>query len=271
MFSFVGSHESIDALPKQYTSAEPERKPRRGRRSASPALALESALRSPYNGAVIGGRHSMRRHAANAVTVLRLALTPVFVWAVGSARSVAGGWLAAGCFVVIAGSDFLDGHLARRLRSASNAGRMLDHGSDICFVSAALTTYWWLGVVPWWVPASILAAFAAYVVDSLRQRGPSAQPRLIGSRIGHAGGILNYALIGVLVGNETVGMQLVPPALLQVCFWIVPIYSGAAIVCRLPRRAERETRHGGASPADRKGDAVQKQPHARGPRGRIQT
>jgi phosphatidylglycerophosphate synthase len=148
--------------------------------------------------------------------------------------------LSAGLFAVIAGSDFLDGQLARALRSASDAGRLLDHASDICFVVASLSLYWWLGIIPWWVPASVVGAFVVYVGDSWRQREASAWVRLIGSRIGHIGGVLNYALIGILVGNETLGIRLLPRGLLEAVFWLVPLYSGAAIASRLmPREALR--------------------------------
>jgi phosphatidylglycerophosphate synthase len=173
------------------------------------------------------------RHAANAVTALRIALTPVFLWGVLRVEDGGSGWPAAAVFTVVALTDFVDGRIARRLGAESASGRVLDHAADIAFILASLGAYVGLGVVPWWVPASIVAAFAVYVVDSLRRSG--VQPSLISSRIGHAGGVCNYALIGVLVGNDTVGLGWLPPWVMRLLFTLVPIYSAASILTRLLR------------------------------------
>lgn len=173
---------------------------------------------------------SLTRHAANAVTALRIALTPVFLYAVLRAEGHGSGWPAAALFTAVAVSDFADGRVARRFGTATAGGRVLDHAADIVFVLASLALYVALGAAPWWVPASIAAAFSAYVVDSLR-RGPRRSP--IGSRIGHLGGVCNYALIGVLVGNDTVGLEWLSPWTMRLVFAAVPLYSAAAILARL--------------------------------------
>ena len=69
----------------------------------------------------------LARHAANAVTALRIVLTPVFLWCVLAARDGGSGWPAAAVFAVVALSDFVDGRIARRLGAAGAAGQMLDH------------------------------------------------------------------------------------------------------------------------------------------------
>jgi phosphatidylglycerophosphate synthase len=175
------------------------------------------------------------RQAANAVTALRIALTPVFLWCVLRARDGSSGWPAAAVFALVALSDFTDGRIARRFGAAGARGRMLDHAADITFILVALGLYVGLGAVPWWVPVSIAAAFAAYVIDSLRRSG--GRPALIGSRLGHLGGVGNYGLIGVLVGNDTVGLGWLPPWLMDGLFALVAIYSAASILTRVvPRR-----------------------------------
>jgi phosphatidylglycerophosphate synthase len=121
----------------------------------------------------------------------------------------------------------------------------LNHAADIVFILAALGLYVALGVVPWWVPASMAAAFAVYVADSLRRS--HARPSLIGSRIGHVGGICNYVLVGVLVGNHTLGLGWLPASALRGLFLLVPIYSAASIATRLvsaPRPATPAARVG---------------------------
>jgi len=185
---------------------------------------------------------SLTRHAAHAVTALRVALAPVFVCSVLRAEGGASGWPAAGLFGVVALSDFVDGRIARRLGADSRGGRVFDHAADIGFILAALALYVGLGVVPWWVPAAIAAAFATYVIDSLRRSG--ARPTLIGSRLGHLGGVCNYVLIGTLVGNHTVGLGWLPPWVMHGLFALVPLYSAASIATRLLPRLLREAAAG---------------------------
>jgi len=137
-------------------------------------------------------------------------------------------------FAVAAASDVVDGRLARRAGTASAAGRFFDHLADIGFILVALSAYVRLGLAPWWVPASIAASFAFYFVDSLR-RTPRA-PSLIGSRLGHWGGVANYVLIGVLVFNHSAGLEVLPPAVMMLLFLLVPLYSFGAIAARLLSR-----------------------------------
>ncbi len=179
----------------------------------------------------------LKRSLANLVSTLRIVLTLPFAWSVLAAPRHGTGWLAAGLFAAIAVSDFVDGRIARRTGAASAAGQALDHGADIGFLLTSFAAYVALGAVPWWVPASIAAAFATYVADSLRRT--ERRPSLIGSRIGHAGGICNYALIGVLVGNYTMALNWLPRPLMQALFALVPLYSAASIASRVvsaPRR-----------------------------------
>ena len=60
-------------------------------------------------------------------------------------------------FIVAAISDGLDGYLAKRFAWTSKLGRFLDPLSDklllvVVFVEAA-----WLGLVPWWLTAAVVA------------------------------------------------------------------------------------------------------------------
>jgi len=180
-------------------------------------------------------RSGFPRHAGDVLTSLRLGLTPVFVLLVmwSGPRDAAAGWMAVAVFASVAASDFFDGRLARRVGNPGLGGRVLDHGADILFVLSALLSYVARGLAPWWVPASIAAAFATYALGSWSDGDHPLRP----SRIGHTGGVLNYGLIGVLVCNDTAGLWLLPRELLTGLFLLVPLYSGAAIVERLWPRA----------------------------------
>jgi len=183
--------------------------------------------------------HMLQRlgpHSANALTAGRILLTPVFMALICAAPGTpAVGWLAVIVFAAIAASDVIDGRLARRWGSASSGGRTFDHLADIGFILAALWTYTRLGLVPWWLPAAIATSFGFYVVDSWSR--PLARGSLIGSRVGHAGGVCNYVLIGVLVCNDSAAIRALSDATLHVLFCLVPVYSGLAIITRLGTRS----------------------------------
>lgn len=173
-----------------------------------------------------------RSWLANAVTGLRVVCIPVFVLLAQTAagHGAAYGWIAGLVFAVAAASDVIDGRLARRAGTASNGGRFFDHFADIGFILGALACYVHLGLAPWWVPASIALSFAFYLVDSLRRTARA--PSLIGSRLGHLGGIANYVLIGVLVFNHSAAIELLPAWFMTLLFALVPIYSFGAILSR---------------------------------------
>jgi CDP-diacylglycerol---glycerol-3-phosphate 3-phosphatidyltransferase len=114
-------------------------------RPAQPALPGRPALPGP--GLV---------NAANALTVLRLVLVPVFV-----ACLLAGGtgWRVAAfvVFGVASVTDLLDGRLARSRGLITDFGKIADPIADKALTGAALVTLSALGELAWWVTAVILA------------------------------------------------------------------------------------------------------------------
>ena len=94
-------------------------------------------------------------NAANALTVLRLALVPVFV-----ACLLAGGpgWRVAAfaVFSVASVTDLLDGRVARRRGLITDFGKIADPIADKALTGSALVTLSALGELPWWVTAVIL-------------------------------------------------------------------------------------------------------------------
>jgi phosphatidylglycerophosphate synthase len=176
---------------------------------------------------------SLRRHGANAVTSLRLVLTPLFLWVVQQAYHGGPCWVAGLLFVVIAASDVLDGTVARAAGSASRRGRLFDHVTDLAFVFSSLLLFVEHGVVPWWVPTAVGASFALYVADSWRRSDAAARLDLQGTRIGHAGGIVNYVVIGALVGNDVCRFRVLGESALHVLFGMVLLVSAASVLTRL--------------------------------------
>ncbi len=111
-------------------------------------------------------------------------------------------------FGLIAASDMLDGWLARRRHQESAFGRVLDHLCDVGFILAALSMFAWQGWVPWWLPAAIAWAFGLYATRSWWLTAGTTGaigPTLIGSRLGHLGGILNYGAVGLVALDLCMG------------------------------------------------------------------
>lgn len=84
----------------------------------------------------------------NALSVLRLALVPVFVWLMLVAH--ADGWAFA--LLVVSGvTDWLDGKLARLLDQQSRVGELLDPLVDRVYMVVTLVTFVARGIIPWWL------------------------------------------------------------------------------------------------------------------------
>lgn len=168
---------------------------------------------------------------AHAITALRVLLTIPVLLIICGVAGAPGPWVAALLFAIIAASDIVDGRVARAAGTASHWGRIFDHGADIFFVLSTFAAYVSVGIAPWWVPTSIALAFLLYVVDA-QSNGPPTGTRRLAGRIGHVGGVCNYVIIGTLLGNETIGLHLLPPGLIHLILAAVPVYSLAAIVLR---------------------------------------
>ncbi len=95
---------------------------------------------------------------ANAVTTARIALVPFFVWALltDGGSSDLWRWVALGIFVLAAGTDKVDGYLARKYDLVTDLGKLLDPIADKFLIGAALIGLSLIEVLPWWITAVIL-------------------------------------------------------------------------------------------------------------------
>src|SRR6476619_814468 len=95
---------------------------------------------------------------ANALTVFRLLLVPVFLvmlfWGTGHET----GWRIAAflVFAIASITDRIDGELARKRNSVTEFGKLADPIADKALVGAALIGLSLLGDLPWWVTVVIL-------------------------------------------------------------------------------------------------------------------
>lgn len=81
------------------------------------------------------------------ITVSRLLGIPLVFWALQSPTETSR-WLATGVFLLAAGTDWLDGYLARRLNQVTELGKFLDPLVDKLLVLAPLLALTELGQVP---------------------------------------------------------------------------------------------------------------------------
>jgi cardiolipin synthase len=89
----------------------------------------------------------------NALSLLRLAGVPLFLWLLLGPR--ADGWALA--VLAVGGvTDWLDGKLARLLGQYSALGALLDPAVDRLYILAALVALGVREVVPWWVVAVLV-------------------------------------------------------------------------------------------------------------------
>jgi CDP-diacylglycerol--glycerol-3-phosphate 3-phosphatidyltransferase len=102
----------------------------------------------------------------NVLTVVRILLVPVLVAALLSATAK-GDLLAAVVFVVASVTDALDGWIARRRKSESTFGKLMDPLADKLLVVAALVSLVSLDRLSAWVAMVIIAR--EFAVTGLRQ------------------------------------------------------------------------------------------------------
>ena len=92
-------------------------------------------------------------NVANALTVSRLALVPVFLLTLFADGGNATGWrlVASAVFAIASVTDHVDGRLARKLGLVTDFGKIADPIADKALIGSALIGLSVLGELPWWV------------------------------------------------------------------------------------------------------------------------
>jgi CDP-diacylglycerol--glycerol-3-phosphate 3-phosphatidyltransferase len=136
----------------------------------------------------------------NALTVVRLALVPVFVVVVLGTDG-AGSVLAASIFAMAGLTDQVDGWLARRWHVESEFGKLVDPLADRLMIDAAVVLLWLDGRLPWPALAVILLRDAALIggYGLVMNRGYEFSVSTLGKA---ATWVLYAALTGLLASGE---------------------------------------------------------------------
>jgi CDP-diacylglycerol---glycerol-3-phosphate 3-phosphatidyltransferase len=97
-------------------------------------------------------------NVANALTVVRLLLVPVFGALLLHRHGHVASWRvgAFGVFAVAAFTDRIDGEIARRRHLVTEFGKLADPIADKALIGTALVGLSWLGRLPWWLTGLIV-------------------------------------------------------------------------------------------------------------------
>jgi CDP-diacylglycerol--glycerol-3-phosphate 3-phosphatidyltransferase len=107
----------------------------------------------------------------NALTIARIFFVPLLVAALVQEHGFAIGgisqeWIALAIFLTAAGTDLVDGYLARRWKQVTTIGTLLDPIADKLLVSAALVSLVQVRSLPGWM--AILIISREFAVSGLR-------------------------------------------------------------------------------------------------------
>ena len=174
------------------------------------------------------------RHLPNIICFIRIAL----VWPIVTALEGGAMTRAQVLFVAAAGSDGLDGYLAKRFSWTSELGKFLDPLADKLLLMTVFVASAWLGLVPWWLTAAVVARDVMIGLGALIFRlwfGPLHGRPTVLSKINTALQILYLALVML---NAAAGLPLreILDALAALTL-ATTVLSGLHYVGRFTRRA----------------------------------
>jgi cardiolipin synthase (CMP-forming) len=116
----------------------------------------------------------------NVLSFARIATIPALVWAIVHRGTEEVGLLG---FAVVASTDWVDGYIARRTRSVSDLGKLLDPVADRLVIVSVLVALVVRGVFPLWAATLIAVrdlALLAVGAVALARRGVRIDVRVVG-------------------------------------------------------------------------------------------
>jgi CDP-diacylglycerol--glycerol-3-phosphate 3-phosphatidyltransferase len=170
-------------------------------------------------------------NVANVLTMVRIALVPVFVACLLEGGTI---WrlVALATFCVASFTDLLDGRLARSRGLVTDFGKIADPVADKALTGAALICLSALGELPWWVTGVIM--FRELGVTALRlvviRRGVIAA-----SRGGKAKTLLQVIAICLYVLPGTLSPPGIVRALFMAAAVVVTVVTGVDYVLQAMR------------------------------------
>lgn len=133
---------------------------------------------------------------ADALTASRLVMLPYLIYAL-AARNAG---MATVTLLVMIGTDLIDGTIARKTGQAREFGITLDSTTDFVFIYSVFTTFFAVGVFPWWKWIAVFICGAVMAVTEglsmLKAGDVKLGPALVGKKIGQIQFVYLLFLLG---------------------------------------------------------------------------
>lgn len=188
----------------------------------------------------------------NQLTVLRIILTPVFLFLFISDDPLMK-QLSMAVFIIAAITDWYDGWLARKFNYITNWGKFMDPLADKILTSTAFFAFVYLGVLQMWMV--IVIVFRDFMVTFLRLYADTKGESMTTSYMAKWKTFIQMAFIYYLLavytlqtvgwiyrGNEHIFRMLMNPGLISVCMLIITlltIYTGVSYLFTNRKLLER--------------------------------
>jgi cardiolipin synthase len=161
------------------------------------------------------------RTLPNLLSLLRLALVPVFLVLIISGHSIS-------AFIVLAVAsvtDWLDGYLARKLNQVTRIGALLDPAADRLYIFATLIGLAATGAIPVWLPISVIArdVMLAFTIPVLAARNFGPLPVHFFGKAGTFALLYAFPLL-LLADWWTQAQFLILPVAWAFALWGVALY-----------------------------------------------
>ena len=160
---------------------------------------------------------------ASKITLVRVALIPVYMVLMYLSGGVANGYMygALALFIIASVTDFLDGYIARKYHQVSDFGKFLDPLADKLLTIAAMAMFCEWGSFPAW--ALMIVLTREFAVSGLRMvAGPKGKVIAAGKSGKFKTASTMVGLCVLMVFPTVVAVQLVVMAIIV----ITTVYSG---------------------------------------------
>lgn len=137
------------------------------------------------------------RHLPNLITAARFLLTGLLAVLLMFEQTTPMAFFAWLVFCIAAGSDWVDGYVARRYEAVTVLGKLMDPLADKVLVAAALIMLIPLGRIPAWIALVILSR--EMLVTGLRAVASTSGIVVAASGLGKIKSIMQYIGLGTLI------------------------------------------------------------------------
>jgi cardiolipin synthase len=161
------------------------------------------------------------RTIPNLLSVLRLALVPVFLYLILTDQPL----LAFLVLAVASFTDWLDGYLARRLNQITRLGSLLDPAADRLYIFATLIGLAVTGAIPVWLPVVIIGrdALLTFTIPVLASRNYGPLPVHFAGKAGTFALLYAFPLL-LLADWWTAASFVILPIAWAFAIWGVGLY-----------------------------------------------